>query len=275
MPEEQLTVTPHPHRNGGLTYEPTERWVRGKIGDVTVVDSRRALLVWGPDTPVPTYAFPADDVRTDLLTPAQAPVDGRRAGASEWYDLELDGTRYEQLAWRYGEGPLDGLLALDWFGRKRPGIEHWYEEEEEVFVHPRDPHKRVDPLPSSRHIEVYVDGRKLADTTRPVLLFETHLPIRYYIPPEDVDFDQLERTDLRTRCPYKGIASYWSVRDYDRGKNIVWSYEDPIPAADAIRGHIAFYNEVVDIRVDGEPLERPVTHFNQRLATDAPDTTGI
>ncbi len=112
-------------------------------------------------------------------------------------------------------------------------------------------------------------------TTSAVLLYETWLPVRYYIPQEDVDFSQLEASNLLTRCPYKGIASYWSVEHAAAGKNIVWSYKDPIPAAHQIRGHIAFYNEVVDITVDGVPLERPVTHFNERLVNDAPDTTGV
>jgi len=278
MSTEQISVSLHPEPNGGLTYEPSPRWVRAVIGGTTIVDSKNALLLWEPSDigkSVPRYLFPESDVRVDLLKPTSAPAEGERPGADEWYDVEVDGKRFDQLAWRYDVGPLAGHISIDWFGRKQPGVEHWYEEEEEVFVHPRNPHKRVDPLPSSRHVVVSIGERTLADTERPVLLFETGLPIRYYIPPEDVDFEQLERTDLHTRCPYKGIASYWSVRDYPEGKNIVWAYEDPIRAAEQIRGHLSFYNEVVDITVDGEALARPVTHFNQRLANDAPDTTGV
>ncbi len=278
MPETTtLQVALHPVRGEELTYEPTERWVRAKIGDVTIVDSRRALLLWGPDHPVANYAFPAQDVRTDLLrsAPAPAPAQGGRPGVSEYYDLELDGNRYERLAWRYDSGVLSDHIQIDWFGRTTPGVEHWYEEDEEVFVHPRDPHKRIDALPSSRHVQIAVGDRVLADSHAPVLLFETGLPTRYYIPPADVDHAQLERTELRTRCPYKGIASYWSVRDHAAGQNIVWSYEDPIPAVQAIRGHLSFYNEVVDITVDGVRLERPVTHFNARIDSGTPDTTGI
>ena len=163
-------------------------------------------------------------------------------------------------------------MAFDWFGRTRPGVEHWYEEDEEIFVHPRDPYKRVDPLPSSRHIQVSVNSIVVADTHRPVLLYETRLPVRYYIPPQDVDFSRLTATDLRTRCPYKGIARYWSLRGDQRAENIVWSYPDPIAAAVQIKEHIAFYNEVVDITVDGEPVERPVTVFSSRLATGQPRT---
>jgi uncharacterized protein (DUF427 family) len=262
-------------RPDGITFEPTDRWVRAKIGDRFVVDSKRALLLWESGTPVSTYVFPAEDVRTDLFVEAAGPSTRRRLLASHWYDMEIDGHRLDRLAWRYDDGPLAGYVGLDWFGRKEPGVEHWYEEEEEVWVHPRDPHKRVDAIPSSRHVEVCLDGRTLADTRRPVILYETWLPARYYVPAEDVDLGQLEETDLLTRCPYKGIASYWSVRDAPEGKNIVWSYRDPIPAVHVIKDHIAFYNEVVDITVDGIALERPQTHFNERLASDAPDTTGV
>jgi uncharacterized protein (DUF427 family) len=258
-----------------ITYEPSARWVRAQVGDTFVVDSKRALLLRETGNPVSTYVFPAEDVRTDLLRPVADAPERQRLLASEWYDLELGDRRIDKLAWRYDNGPLDGYIGLDWFGRKQPGVEHWYEEEEEVWVHPRDPHHRVDALPSSRHVEVHVDGRKLAETTQPVLLYETGLPVRYYIPVEDVDLTQLEATDLLTRCPYKGIASYWSVKEAELGRNVVWSYKNPIPASLAIKGRIAFYNEVVDIHVDGELLKRPRTHFVARIVNDAPDTTGV
>jgi uncharacterized protein (DUF427 family) len=262
-------------RPDGITFEPTERWIRARIGQTDVVDSKAALLQWESGIPTSTYLFPAADVRTDLLRPRAAPTDRRRLLASEWFDVEVEGRVLERLAWRYAEGPLAGYFGVDWFGRTEAGVEHWYEEDEEVWVHPRDPHKRVDAIPSSRHVVVRLGERELADTTRPVLLYETWLPIRHYIPAEDVDVAQLEATDLLTRCPYKGIASYWSVRGAEPGKNIVWTYRDPIAAVEPIRDHIAFYNEFVDIEVDGIPLERPVTHFVERVVNDAPDTTGV
>jgi len=258
-----------------ISYEPTARWVRARVGDTYLVDSKNALLQWETGIPTSNYVFPEADVRTEFFRETAAPTERPRLLASSWFDVEVDGRVIERLAWRYDTGPLSGYVGLDWFGRRQPGVEHWYEEEEEVWVHPRDPHHRVDALPSSRHVEVHVDVRKLAETTRPVLLYETGLPVRYYIPAEDVDLTQLEQTDLLTRCPYKGIASYWSVKDAELGKNIVWSYEDPIPASLAIKGRIAFYNEVVDIHVDGELVERPNTHFIARIVNDAPDTTGV
>ncbi|GII32929.1 hypothetical protein Pmi06nite_63710 [Planotetraspora mira] len=239
---------------------PSERWVRGVRGDTTVVDSRRPVLVWEPGVPVPGYAFPEEDVRTDLLRAGEA-VDG-----VVFYDLLDRDETVERAAWTYPD--LPGHIAFGWFRHPAGVLDHWYEEDEEIFVHPRDPYKRVDPIPSSRHIRVEIAGQVVADTHRPVLLFETGLPTRYYIPPDDVDFDLLEATRSHTRCPYKGIASYWSFRDVDAGvpADIAWAYPAPIPAAAQIKDHVAFYNEAVDIVVDGQKLDRPVTVFSGQLA---------
>ncbi len=249
----------------GITWEPSERWVRGIKGEVTVVDSRRPLLVWEPGRPVPLYAFPEDDVRMDLLRPAAQPPAGRHSGPTVFYDLELGGEVTGNAAWSL-PGELAGHIAFAWFGRDV--LDHWYEEETEIFVHPRDPHKRVDAMPSSRHVRVEIEGTLVADTRTPVLLFETHLPVRYYLPREDVRFGLLTPTDMSTRCPYKGVATqYWSWAGSGRvPPNVAWSYPDPLPAVHEIRSRVAFYNEAVDLVVDGERLERPVTYFSRRLS---------
>jgi uncharacterized protein (DUF427 family) len=132
-----------------------------------------------------------------------------------------------------------------------------------VFVHPRDPYHRVDVVHSSRHVKVVVDGEVVAETTRPRLLFETGLPTRYYIPKLDVRMDLLQPTDSVTACPYKGRARYWSVRVGDRTlKDLVWSYPAPIPECPKIEGLLSFYNERVDIYVDGELQPRPKTQWS-------------
>ncbi|MER5547813.1 DUF427 domain-containing protein [Streptomyces sp. NPDC002589] len=254
----------------GLLWEPSERWVRGRKGDVTVVDSHHPVLVWEPGVPVPLYAFPRAEVRTDLLRPAKNPPAGAHTGSTLFYDLAVDGALLENAAWTFPSADLADLIAFEWVQRTGRGLDHWYEEEEEIFVHPRDPYKRVDALPSSRHVVVEIGGRVVADTRSPVLLFETGLPTRYYVPREDVRLDLFRRTDHQTRCPYKGIAGYWSW-DSEHGEadvppDVVWSYPEPLPAVAAIRGLLAFYNEAVDITVDGERLERPVTHFTASLS---------
>ncbi|MEV3967581.1 DUF427 domain-containing protein [Streptomyces sp. NPDC050698] len=250
----------------GLLWEPSERWVRGRTGDITVVDSRRPVLVWEPRLPVPQYAFPRADVRTDLLRPATSPPTGAHAGSRVFYDLEADGEVRENAAWTFPADDLAGHIAFAWFPRTDTGLDHWYEEDEEIFIHPRDPHKRVDALPSSRHVQVEIAGQIVADSHALVLLFETSLPTRYYLPREDVRLDLFEPTDHHTGCPYKGTAAYWSWRgEADVPPNVVWTYPEPLPAVAPIRGRVAFFNEVVDITVDGERLERPETPFSRML----------
>ncbi len=268
------TITPtdaltrrHPVPPGGFTFEPSERHVRGTIGSVTLVDSHSPVLVWEPGQAVPGYVFPRADLREDLLHPGSAPDHDRHQQVRQWYDVEVDGTVYPALAFEYDVDGLDGFIAVDWFRRQEAGVTHWYEEAEEIFRHPRDPYKRVDPIPSDRHVEVFVDGLKIADTRSAVLLFETRLPIRYYIPALDIDFTHLIETDLSSTCPYKGDARYWSVQTPEGlRENIIWSYPDPIGAAVAIKDHLALYNEVADIVVDGETLARPESEFTAALS---------
>ncbi|WP_405884810.1 DUF427 domain-containing protein [Streptomyces sp. NBC_01384] len=255
----------------GLLWEPSERWVRGRKGDVTVVDSRHPVLVWEPGLPVPLYAFPREEVREELLRPAKNPPTGTHFGSRIFYDLEVGGGLLENAAWTFPADDLAGHISFEWFRRSGRGLDHWYEEEEEIFIHPRDPHKRVDAIPSSRHVRVEIDGTVVADTRRPVLLFETGLPVRYYIPREDVRLDLLVPTEHSTGCPYKGTAEYWSWRgDADVPPNLLWSYPDPLPAVGAVKGLLAFYNEAVDITVDGERVERPVTPFSKTPAARPP-----
>ncbi|GAB2848508.1 DUF427 domain-containing protein [Streptomyces deserti] len=250
----------------GLLWEPSERWVRGRAGDVTVVDSRHPVLVWEPGVPVPLYAFPREEVRTDLLRPARHPPTGTHTGSRIFYDLEAGGEVRWNAAWTFPADDLAGYIAFEWFRRADTGLDHWYEEEEEIFVHPRDPHKRVDALPSSRHVRVEIAGTVVAESRSPVLLFETGLPTRYYLPREDVRLGLFVPTDHSTGCPYKGTARYWTWGGAgDVPPDIVWSYPEPLPAVAAIEGRVAFYNEAVDIAVDGERLERPVTPFGEML----------
>ncbi|MEZ7240265.1 DUF427 domain-containing protein [Rhodococcus sp. GXMU-t2271] len=272
-------VRRRPPPSDGYLYEPSERRIRGTWAGHTVIDTVRALLVWPPGHPVPFYLFPRDDVRTDLLSPALVP--GDRNDVGQWFDLTDGETRSPAAAFGLDVAGLEEYVGFEWFGHQRPGIQHpggpgiqhpggpgiqhpggpgiqhWYEEDTEIFVHPRDPYHRVDALPSSRHVQVSVAGTIVADTRTPVLLFETRLPVRYYLPPADVDFSVLEETDLHTSCPYKGTARYWTFTGSPRVANVAWAYPDPIPAVAPIAGHVAFYNEKVDLVVDGVPVPRP------------------
>ena len=203
-----------------LRYEPTEKRIRATLGDETVVDTRRALIVWEPGRVVPTYAVPREDIRGEL---------------------------------RGADGPLSGFVTLDF-----ASLDAWYEEDERNVGHPKDPFHRIDILHGSRHVRIEHKGIVLAESTRPYLLFETGLPVRYYLPPADVDTDAMARTDAQSTCAYKGHASYWA---HD-GEDVAWFYPEPQREASEIQDRIAFFNERVDITVDGERLERPRTPWS-------------
>ncbi|HEY7359197.1 MAG TPA: DUF427 domain-containing protein, partial [Streptosporangiaceae bacterium] len=132
-----------------------------------------------------------------------------------------------------------------------------------VYTHPRDPYKRVDILASTRHVRVELDGVTVAGSRQPRILFETGLPPRYYLPLTDLRVDLLRPSDAASHCPYKGTASYWSV---DTGqaehRDLAWMYRFPLPESQKIAGLACFYNERVDIYLDGERQERPRTHFS-------------
>jgi uncharacterized protein (DUF427 family) len=212
-----------------LTYYPTARWIRGMRGGDTVVDTRDALLVWEPGKRTPIYAFPRQDVSLD-----------------PYADLEQSVRDFE-------DPDLEGYVTLPW-----DALEHWYEEDEEVFVHPRDPFVRVDPLKSMRHVRVERDGQVLAESDAPILVFETGAPTRYYLPEGDVDASLLGESALETGCPYKGFASYRDVTvGGRRHPNLFWSYQHPLREARDVAGYLAPYSERVDMIVDGELQDRP------------------
>jgi uncharacterized protein (DUF427 family) len=131
-------------------------------------------------------------------------------------------------------------------------MDAWFEEDEEVFTHPRDPYTRVDILPSSRHVRIEVDGVTVAESTKPTLLFETGLPVRYYLPKTDVRMDLLAPTETSSHCPYKGQADYWSLLLGETTvQDVAWSYRTPLPESQKIAGLVCFYPEKVDLYVDG------------------------
>jgi uncharacterized protein (DUF427 family) len=245
-----------------LYFEDSPRRVRVMFGGETVADSKRAKLLHETGH-LPVYYFPEEDLRMDLLEESDHATYCPFKGDASYWSVRVGDKVSENAVWSYPDPidsapPLAGYLAFYWHL-----MDHWYEEDEEVFVHPRDPYHRVDILESSRHVKVRVNGEVVAETQRPKILFETGLPPRYYIPPEDVREDVLLKSEKTTRCPYKGIASYWSVEaEGGRVEDLVWYYPQPIPEAAKIEGLLAFFNEKVDLEVDGEEQERPLTRWS-------------
>jgi uncharacterized protein (DUF427 family) len=215
--------------NRAMQVEPSPKRVRAFRAGALIVDSTNVLLVWEHKY-FPQYYVPVTDVVADVAIDATTSTDERLRD-------------YVHIKWN----------AMD----------AWFEEDEEVFVHPRSPYARVDILPSSRHVQVEVDGVIVADSVHASLLLETGLPARWYIPKVDVRMDLLEPTDTVTQCPYKGTARYWSARlPSGIATDIAWSYPTPLPESERIAGLICFYNERVDITVDGVRQERPTTKFS-------------
>ncbi|MCU1658920.1 MAG: hypothetical protein JWO57_3576 [Pseudonocardiales bacterium] len=243
---------------GRIRIEQSAKRVRGYLGGHVVVDSVRPVLVW--ESPYyPTYYFPISDVSAELAPDGTAHSPSRGEGRT--YTVSAGERRVPEAAVRYAESPIEELQSLIRF--EWAALDAWFEEDEEVIVHPRDPHTRVDILASSRHVRVEIDGVTVAESRNPRLLFETGLPVRYYLPKTDVRFDLLEHTDTVTQCPYKGTAEYWTVRVDDRvHPDVVWSYPAPLPESQKVTGLVAFYNEKVDIFVDGVLQDRPKSPFS-------------
>lgn len=245
--------------NAYLVLEESPRRVRAFLGGLAVADSTRMMLLHEPGR-LPVYYFPRDDVRMELLEPGDRDAGDERKGPASYWHVRANGKLAENAAVAYRRPPagapdLSGYVAFEW-----DAMDAWYEEDDEVFGHARDPYHRVDVLSSSREVRIVIDGELLAETRRPRLLFETGLPTRYYIPKLDVRMELLRPSTAQTVCPYKGTASYWTATvGGTTYEDIAWSYEHPIVECPKIEGLLAFFNEKVDVEVDGEREQRPQT----------------
>lgn len=239
--------------------EPVPRRIRAVVAGEVIVDTTRALYVW--EWPAyPQYYVPVEDVRKDAIVDENREQRLRR-GTARRHGIRVGDVSRPGTVHVYGDDALEGMrntVKFDW-----ASIDAWFEEDEEVFVHPRNPYTRVDALRSTRHVTVSLDGVTLADSLSTVMVFETGLPTRYYFNRTEIDFGHLAPTDTVTACPYKGrTTGYWSVHvNGTTHQDIAWAYDFPTRQLLPIAGLVAFYNEKVDITVDGERLERPVTHF--------------
>jgi len=228
------------------------------LGGEIVADPLSPLLVW--EVPYyPTYYLPAADVRTELLVETGETKRSPSRGEATQYAVKVNGAEGAAYAYPEPEIPeLAGHYVMVW-----PTMDHWFEEDEEVFVHARDPYTRIDIVPSGRRVRVEIDGEKVADTTNASFLFETGLPTRYYIPKTDVRMDLMTPTERVTACPYKGTARYWSATVAGATHDhILWGYDAPLPESQKIMGLVSFYNEKVDIYLDEVLQTRPTTKFS-------------
>lgn len=244
-----------------ILIQPTAKWIRVQVGGVTVADSKNVRILHERGH-LPVYYFPKADVQWDLLREGSQHSHCPFKGDASYWDIVVGDRVIEQAAWSYLDPIPESEGIREYVAFYWNKVDKWLEEEEEVFVHPRDPYKHIDAIASSRHIQVVLNGVTVADSRRPVIVFETGLPVRYYLPKEDIKQELFTSSDLQTSCPYKGDASYLSAevegQVYD---NIIWSYANPIPEIPKITGLYSFYNERVDaVYVDGVQEAAPQWH---------------
>jgi len=240
--------------------EPVPRRVRAVLAGRTVVDTLRASYVW--EWPFyPQYYVPVADVDRDALVDEDHPQRLHR-GTARRHGLRVADVERPGAALVYQDDAVEGLagtVRFEW-----DALDAWFEEDEQVFVHPRNPYARVDALRSTRRVRVELEGTVLAESSSPVMVFETGLPTRYYLNRTEVDLTRLVPSPTVTSCPYKGTTSaYWSVRLGDTvHPDLAWAYDFPTPALAPIAGLVCFYNEKVDVFLDGVAVARPTTPFS-------------
>ncbi|MET9229335.1 DUF427 domain-containing protein [Lentzea sp. NPDC003310] len=235
-----------------MRVERSAKRVRAYFGGELVADTTAPRLVW--EIPhYPAYYLPRSSVRAELR-PAGETRDGVQV-----HDVVTRGGTAAAAATTYPDSAqLADLVRFDF-----AAMDEWLEEDEPIYVHPRDPYKRVDVLNSSRHVRVALGGVTLAASSQPRILFETSLPPRYYLPLSDVRFDLLTPSATETQCPYKGTSSYWSVEvNGVLHEDLVWIYRSPLPESQKIAGMACFFSEKVDLFVDGELQEKPETPWS-------------
>lgn len=239
--------------------ESVPRRIRAVLSGETVLDTTRALYVWEWPN-YPQYYIPLADVRPGLLV-AEGNEQHSPLGMVELHGLHAGTTQRPHAVRVLRQSSIAGLSGTARF--EWGALNAWFEEDERVFVHPRNPYVRVDALRSTRTVTVEFEGVMLAESSSPIMVFETGLPTRYYFNPTEVDFAHLVRNDTVTECPYKGTTSgYWSAQIGDSvHPDLAWCYDFPTRQLLPIAGLVAFYNERVDISIDGRHEDRPITHF--------------
>ncbi len=246
-----------------LRFEPTSWRIRAQLGSGPVLDTTDALLVWEPARVTPIFAVPAGDLAAELVPSAASAGDLHPAPVMDprfpFSVHTTEGTAFDVVAadqtlpaaaFRPNDPDLGGRVLLDF-----NAFEKWFEEDQEIRGHPRDPFHRVDVRESSRTSRVELNGQTLADTSRPLFVYETMVPVRTYYPREDVDWTLLEPTSTKTICPYKGTARYWSVAGQPEGRDLAWSYETVLPDSVQLQDSVCFYDERTDVYVDGQKRE--------------------
>jgi len=252
------------HPGYDVHFEACPRRLRVMFNGEVVADTTRGQYL-RESKHLPVYYFPLEDVRRDLLVATDQSTHCPFKGDAAYWTVKVGNREAENAVWTYPT-PYDEVAEIkDYVSFYWDRMDHWYEEDEEVFVHPRDPNVRLDVLDSTRPVRVTMAGQVVAESTRAAMLFETGLPTRYYLPRDDVHMALLQPSDRHSKCPYKGEADYWHLNlDGEVFEDLVWSYPDPLPEVARLKDYLCFFNERVEaIHVDGEEMERPVNKWSK------------
>jgi len=249
----KFTVMPD-HRT---EFEASPRRVRVYFNNQLIADSKQMMLL-RESNHLPLYYFPKKDVQMDFLIASEQSTHSDHKGEGVFWDVKVFDEIAKNAAFTFCNPPDNGPKLENYIAFKWDSMDSWFEEDEEVFVYARDPHKRIDVLQSSRHIKVLLDGTVVAETNHPRLLFETGLPTRYYFLKHEVQMALLIHSETVTRCPYKGEANYYSIKIGDKlHKDLAWYYRFPTLECTKIQGLVGFLNEKIDIYEDDKLLPRP------------------
>ena len=244
-----------------LFAEPLRRRMRVRFGGEWIADSEDVVLLHESGR-YPVAYFPLADIRPGVLDTENRTTRHGELGPTSWYTVTAGDKSTARAAWTFTGLPeharlLKGRVAFAW-----RAMDAFYEEDERIVGHAADPYHRIDIRKTSRHLVVKDGDRVIADTSRPVVLYESGFAPRWYVPRTDVDESALTPVDGQTFCPYKGLADYYDIGSCKRA---AWGYPEAWPEVAAVSGWISFEPDLVDVRLDGgklvlEPGQTVVPH---------------
>ena len=234
-----------------LYWEPFPKRVRVEFAGETIADSRAVRALHETGHLMKLY-FPRADVAFEHLEPTGHHSECPFKGQASYWTVRAGERTAENAVWGYRDPIPSADFLRDHVAFEYDAMDAWYQEDDRVYAHPRDPYHRFDIHHASRRVVVRHDDVVIADSRRPALLFETGLPARYYLHPDDVRVELLERSRYVSQCPYKGAGQHWNLQlDEARIRNVAWSLPEPLGEAEVVRGWFCFYEDRVVVEVDG------------------------
>ncbi len=243
-------LTPEPLPQRLLFAEPLRRRMRIRLAGEWIADSEDVVLLHEPGR-YPVAYFPMKDIRPDVLVDDTRKTKHHDLGDTAWFEVHVGDRIAKRAAWRHEALPAFANVLQDRVAFAWTAMDAFYEEDERIVGHAADAYHRIDIRQSSRQLVAQIEGRVIADTRRPLVLFESGFAPRWYVPREDVDTAALSPSPLQTFCPYKGLASYYNVGDR---RNIAWSYTKAWPEVARISNLLSFEQDLIDVFLDGRKL---------------------